>query len=62
MKYDYLVVGSGLYGAVFAREAADRGKKVLVIDKRPNVAGNIYTENVEGILCPQIRCPYFSYQ
>ncbi len=49
MKYDYLVVGSGLYGAVFAREAADRGKKVLVIDKRPNVAGNIYTEKVEGI-------------
>ena len=47
MKYDYLVVGSGLYGAVFAREAADRGKKVLVIDKRPNVAGNIYTETVE---------------
>ena len=49
MKYDYLVIGSGLYGAVFAREAADRGKKVLVIDKRPNVAGNIYTEKVEGI-------------
>ena len=49
MKYDYLVVGSGLYGAVFAREAADRGKKVLVIDKRPNVAGNIYTEKVDGI-------------
>lgn len=49
MKYDYLVVGSGLYGAVFARKAADRGKKVLVIDKRPNVAGNIYTEKVEGI-------------
>ena len=49
MKFDYLVVGSGLYGAVFAREAADRGKKVLVIDKRPNVAGNIYTEKVEGI-------------
>ena len=49
MKYDYLVVGSGLYGAVFAREASDRGKKVLVIDKRPNVAGNIYTEKVEGI-------------
>ena len=49
MKYDYLVVGSGLYGAVFAREAADRGKKVLVIDKRPNVAGNIYTEKEEGI-------------
>ena len=49
MKYDYLVVGSGLYGAVFAREATDRGKKVLVVDKRPNVAGNIYTETVEGI-------------
>mgnify|MGYP002517427557 CR=1 FL=1 len=49
MKYDYLVIGSGLYGAVFAREATDRGKKVLVIDKRPNVAGNIYTETVEGI-------------
>ena len=49
MKYDYLIVGSGLYGAVFAREAADRGKKVLVIDKRVNVAGNIYTETVEGI-------------
>ena len=49
MKYDYLIVGSGLYGAVFAREAADRGKKVLVIDKRPNVAGNIYTEQMEGI-------------
>ena len=49
MKYDYLVVGSGLYGAVFAKEAADRGKKVLVIDKRPNVAGNIYTETGEGI-------------
>ena len=40
--YDYLVVGTGLYGAVFAREAADAGKKVLVIDKRPNIAGNVY--------------------
>ena len=49
MKYDYLVVGSGLYGAVFAREEADRGKKELVIDKRHNEAGNIYTEKVEGI-------------
>lgn len=47
--YDYLIVGAGLYGAVFAREAADRGKRVLVIDKRPNIAGNVYTENVEGI-------------
>ena len=49
MKYDYLVVGSGLFGSVFARQAADDGKKVLVIDKRPNIAGNVYTEKVEGI-------------
>ncbi len=47
--YDYLVVGSGLYGAVFAQEAKKKGKKVLVIDKRPNIAGNIYTEEIEGI-------------
>ena len=49
MHYDYLVVGTGLYGAVFAREAADAGKKVLMVDKRPHIAGNVYTENVEGI-------------
>ena len=47
--YDYLIVGSGLYGSVFAREMTDAGKKVLVIDKRPNIAGNVYTEDVEGI-------------
>ena len=47
--YDYVVVGSGLYGAVFAREAVKKGKKVLVIDKRPNIAGNVYTEQMEGI-------------
>lgn len=47
--YDYLVVGSGLYGSVFAREATNKGCKVLVIDKRNNVGGNIYTEKVEGI-------------
>lgn len=47
--YDYLVVGSGLYGAVFAHEAKAHGKKVLVVDKRSNIAGNIYTENIEGI-------------
>ena len=47
--YDYLVVGSGLFGATFARQATDAGKKVLVIDKRPNIAGNVYTEDVEGI-------------
>ena len=48
-KYDYLIVGAGLFGAVFAREAADKGLKCLVIDKRPHIAGNVYTENVEGI-------------
>lgn len=47
--YDYLIVGSGLYGAVFAHEAVAQGKSVLVIDKRPNIGGNVYTENVEGI-------------
>lgn len=47
--YDYLIVGAGLYGAVFAREAADSGKSVLVIDKRSHVGGNVYTEDVEGI-------------
>ena len=48
-QYDYLVVGAGLFGAVFARQAADAGKKVLVIDKRDHIAGNVYTEQVEGI-------------
>ena len=47
--YDYLIVGAGLFGAVFAREAADRGKKCLVIDKRDHVGGNIYTKEIEGI-------------
>ncbi|MEE3376931.1 MAG: UDP-galactopyranose mutase [Lachnospiraceae bacterium] len=48
-KYDYLVVGSGLYGAVFAHEAKAHGRSVLVIDKRPNIAGNVYTEKIENI-------------
>lgn len=48
-KYDYLVVGAGLYGAVFAYEAKKAGKSVLVIDKRDNIAGNVYTEKIEGI-------------
>lgn len=47
--YDYLVVGSGLFGAVFAHEARTHGKSVLVVEKRPNVGGNIYTEEIEGI-------------
>ena len=49
MKYDYLIVGAGLFGATFAREATDAGKRVLVIDKRDHIGGNIYTESVEGI-------------
>ena len=47
--YDYLIVGTGLYGSIFACEAKKMGKKVLLIDKRPNIAGNIYTEEIEGI-------------
>lgn len=49
MKYDYLVVGAGLYGAVFAHEANKKGKKVLVIDQRDHIAGNIYSEKIEDI-------------
>ena len=49
MKYDYLIVGSGLFGAIFAYESNKKGKKCLVIDKRDHIGGNIYTENVEGI-------------
>lgn len=49
MTYDYLIIGAGLYGAVFARQATDAGKKVLVLDKRDHIAGNVYTEKVEGI-------------
>lgn len=48
-KFDYLIVGAGLFGSVFAYEATQRGKRCLVIDKRNHIAGNIYTENIEGI-------------
>lgn len=47
--YDYLIVGAGLYGAVFAQQAKEHGKSVLVVDRRPHIAGNVYTESVEGI-------------
>src|SRR5574342_402854 len=47
--YDYLIVGAGLFGSVFAREMTDHGRKCLVIDKRPHIAGNAFTENVDGI-------------
>ena len=49
MKYDYLIVGAGLFGATFAERARAKGKSVLVIDKREHIGGNIYTEEVEGI-------------
>ena len=49
MKYNYLIVGAGLYGAAFAQQAREAGKSVLVIDKRPQIAGNVYTRDVEGI-------------
>lgn len=49
MKYDYLIVGSGLFGATFAYRATKAGKKCLVIDKRPQLGGNVYCENIEGI-------------
>ena len=47
--YDYLIIGAGLYGAVFAQQARERGARVLVIDRRPHIGGNVYTESVEGI-------------
>lgn len=49
MKYDYLIVGAGLFGATLARTLTDAGKSVIVIDKRNHIGGNIYTENIEGI-------------
>lgn len=49
MKYDYLIVGSGLFGSVFAYEAKKRGKKCLVIDKRSHIGGNVYTKEIDGI-------------
>jgi UDP-galactopyranose mutase len=48
-KYDYLIIGSGLFGSVFAYKANQAGKKVLIIEKRPHLGGNIYCENIEGI-------------
>ena len=49
MKYDYLIVGAGLFGATFAERIRAAGKRALVIDKRPHIAGNVYTESIEGI-------------
>jgi UDP-galactopyranose mutase len=49
VKYDYLIVGSGIFGSVFAREMTKKGKKCLVIEKRNHIGGNCYTEKIEGI-------------
>lgn len=57
--YDYLIVGTGLFGAVFAREAADRGKRVLMIDRRDHIAGNVYTREQEGIQVHQYGAHIF---
>ena len=48
-QYDYLIVGAGLFGAVFAERARSEGKRVLVLEKRPHIAGNCYTEKIAGI-------------
>ena len=49
MKYDYLIVGAGLFGAVFAHEAKKKGRKCLVVEKRQHIGGNIYCEDIHGI-------------
>ena len=59
MKYDYLIVGAGLFGAIFAYEAKKAGKKVLVIDRRDHIGGNIYTKEVEGIQVHQYGAHIF---
>jgi len=72
IMYDYLIVGAGLFGAVFAERAGKVGKKCLVIDKRPHIAGNIYTKEIDGIQvhmygahifhsCTHVWCIPFSY-
>ena len=62
-KYDYLIVGTGLFGATFANLAKKDGKSVLMIDKRDHIAGNVYTEQVEGINVHRYGwCTYFSYR
>ena len=58
-KYDYLVVGAGLFGATFAYEAAERGKRVKVIEKRDHIAGNIYTKEIDGIQVHQYGAHIF---
>lgn len=59
MKFDYLIVGAGLFGAVFAHEAKKHGKRCLVVEKRSHIAGNIYTEDIEGIQVHQYGAHIF---
>ena len=59
MKYDYLIVGAGLFGAVFAHEATRRGKRCLVVEKRDHIAGNVYTKEIEGIQVHQYGAHIF---
>ena len=56
-KYDYLIVGAGLYGAVMAYELGKKGKSCLVIDKRDHIAGNIYCEDVEAVSYTHLTLP-----
>ena len=60
MKYDYLIVGAGLLAQLLP-SGQSHSKYVLVLDKRPHIAGNVYTEKLRN-QCAQIRCAYFSYQ
>ena len=60
MRYDYLVVGSGLFGACFAQKAKEAGKRVLVVEKRDHIAGNVYTEDVEGIHVHKLSVKFYS--
>ncbi len=62
MNYDYLIVGSGLYGATVAQKIHEVGKTVLIIEKRPHIAGNVYTEDVEGIKFHKYGAPYFPHK
>lgn len=59
MRYDYLIVGAGLFGSIFAYEAKKQGKSVLVIDKREHIGGNIYSKEVEGIQVHQYGAHIF---
>ena len=61
-EYDYLVVGAGLFAAVFVRQAIDAGKRCLVIDKRSHIGGNIYCENVRWHSCTSLRSAHLSYR